>query len=130
VMRHLQAHPGTPHAEIAASFVEVCMDVLSTSAARWRRTPRRHWSSSGCGREPTAARGAAELCAELGVELCLPLCAGPPTSGRWSRCPPGTTSTPAGSRCWSRRRRWASPSSDGLARFGPGWFGIRHCGRD
>lgn len=74
VMRHRAAHPDTPHADVAASFVAACMDVLT---AKCRRALRDHPSRSlvivgGVAASPQLRAEAGALCAELGVELCLP----------------------------------------------------------
>jgi len=79
VARHLAQSPDFVVADIAASFVSACMDVLLTKC---RRALVTHPSASlvvvgGVSASPQLRAGARELCDDLGVELCLP----PP---RWS----------------------------------------------
>jgi N6-L-threonylcarbamoyladenine synthase len=74
VMRHLAANPDVPHADVAASFVAACMDVL---VGKCRRALTEHPSSSlvivgGVAASPQLRSAAQALCDEVGVELCLP----------------------------------------------------------
>ena len=63
-----------PHADVAASFVACCMDVLLTKCARALRD---HPAESlvvvgGVAASPQLREGAQGLCDRLGVRLCLP----------------------------------------------------------
>jgi N6-L-threonylcarbamoyladenine synthase len=74
VMYHLAKEPDAPHADIAASFVAACMEVL---VAKCRRALLTHPSASlvvvgGVAASPQLRAEAKALCDELGVELCLP----------------------------------------------------------
>jgi N6-L-threonylcarbamoyladenine synthase len=74
VDRYLAANPDTPAQDIAASFVEACIDVL---IAKCRKALQMYPSSSlvvvgGVAASPQLRAAAKDLCAELGVELCLP----------------------------------------------------------
>ncbi|HEX8629716.1 MAG TPA: tRNA (adenosine(37)-N6)-threonylcarbamoyltransferase complex transferase subunit TsaD [Catenuloplanes sp.] len=74
VMRHLAAEPESPPADVAASFVAACMEVLVTKC---RRALATHPSASlvivgGVAASPQLRAAAADLCDDLQVELCLP----------------------------------------------------------
>ncbi len=74
VMRHLAAEPDAPHADVAASFVAACMDVLVTKC---RRALKEFPAASlvivgGVAASPQLREQAATLCAEADVQLCLP----------------------------------------------------------
>jgi N6-L-threonylcarbamoyladenine synthase len=74
VDRYLVATPGAEPADVAASFVEACLDVL---IAKCRSALGEYPASSlvvvgGVAASPQLRAAAAELCAGLGVELCLP----------------------------------------------------------
>jgi N6-L-threonylcarbamoyladenine synthase len=74
VMRHLAANPDHVPADIAASFVAACMDVLVTKC---RRALLAYPAESlvivgGVAASPQLRAMAQELCADVGVELCLP----------------------------------------------------------
>lgn len=74
VDRYLMANPDAPHADVAASFVDACMDVL---ISKCRGALREFPSSSlvvvgGVAASPQLRSAAGQLCAELGVDLCLP----------------------------------------------------------
>ena len=74
VMRYLADHPETSHADVAASFVAACMDVLTVKC---RRALETYPSASlvivgGVAASPQLRETAAGLCTDLGVELCLP----------------------------------------------------------
>ncbi len=74
VDRFLVAHPDIPHADVAASFVAACMDVV---LAKCGRALDEHPSESlvivgGVAASPQLREAAAGLCAERGVKLCLP----------------------------------------------------------
>ena len=72
VSRHLDRAPAT--ADVAASFVAACMEVLLTKCRRALEA----WPSSalvivgGVSASPQLRAGAKALCDQLGVELCLP----------------------------------------------------------
>lgn len=74
VERFLAANPEAPPADVAASFVEACMEVLITKC----RTALGEFPASslvivgGVAASPQLRTAAAELCEDLGVELCLP----------------------------------------------------------
>jgi N6-L-threonylcarbamoyladenine synthase len=79
VVRYLSNSPGFEAADVAASFVNACMDVLLTKC---RRALVSHPSAAlvvvgGVSASPQLRTGAKELCDDLRVDLCLP-----PT--RWS----------------------------------------------
>ena len=74
VERYLTATPDAPPADVAASFVEACLDVL---IAKCRTALAEFPASSlvivgGVAASPQLRAAAAELCDDLGVELCLP----------------------------------------------------------
>jgi N6-L-threonylcarbamoyladenine synthase len=74
VSRYLVANPAVQPADVAASFVEACLDVL---IAKCSRALQQFPASSlvvvgGVAASPQLRVAAAELCDELGVELCLP----------------------------------------------------------
>jgi len=74
VARRLEVDPEVPPADIAASFVACCMDVL---LAKCRRALEEVPASSlvvvgGVAASPQLRAAAAELCDEMGVTLCLP----------------------------------------------------------
>lgn len=70
----LAAQPDADHADVAASFVESCMDVVLTKC---RRALDQYDATSlvivgGVAASPQLREGAGQLCAERGVTLCLP----------------------------------------------------------
>lgn len=71
---HMAAHPEEAHADIAASFVASCMEVLIAKC----RTALTHYPAQslvvvgGVAASPQLRAAAQELCADLGVTLCLP----------------------------------------------------------
>lgn len=74
VSRFLAANPDHPHADVAASFVAACLDVL---VAKCRRALERHPSRclvvvGGVAASPQLRAAAQQLCDEAGVSLCLP----------------------------------------------------------
>jgi N6-L-threonylcarbamoyladenine synthase len=74
VSRYLVATPAARPADVAASFVEACLEVL---IAKCRRALRQFPASSlvvvgGVAASPQLRAAAAELCDGLGVDLCLP----------------------------------------------------------
>jgi N6-L-threonylcarbamoyladenine synthase len=74
VMRYLAAEPDAPHADVAASFVAACMDVL---VAKSRKALAQYKPASlvivgGVAASPQLRERAAALCSETGVQLCLP----------------------------------------------------------
>jgi N6-L-threonylcarbamoyladenine synthase len=74
VDRYLARNPDTAKEDVAASFVEACMDVL---VAKCRRALLAHPSAclvivGGVAASPQLRDAAKELCDGLGVELCLP----------------------------------------------------------
>ncbi len=74
VNRYLTANPEAQPADVAASFVEACLDVL---ISKCRSALSAHPVTSlvvvgGVAASPQLRAAAAELCADLGVELCLP----------------------------------------------------------
>jgi N6-L-threonylcarbamoyladenine synthase len=74
VRRYLEAHPDVPQADVAASFVEACMEVL---IAKCRAALAQYPAASlvvvgGVAASPQLRAAAGELCQNLGVELCLP----------------------------------------------------------
>jgi tRNA N6-adenosine threonylcarbamoyltransferase len=74
VSRHVDRTPASPTADVAASFVAACMEVLLTKC---RRALAAFPSTAlvivgGVAASPQLRAGATTLCAELGVELCLP----------------------------------------------------------
>lgn len=74
VDRYITANPDTPHADVAASFVDACMDVL---ISKCRSALQEFPSSSlvvvgGVAASPQLRSAAQQLCAELDVDLCLP----------------------------------------------------------
>jgi N6-L-threonylcarbamoyladenine synthase len=74
VSRFLAANPGHPPADVAASFVDACLDVL---VAKCRRALERHPSRclvvvGGVAASPQVRAAAQQLCDEAGVSLCLP----------------------------------------------------------
>ena len=74
VDRYIVANPDAPPADVAASFVEACIDVLISKS----RTALRQFSSAslvvvgGVAASPQLRAAAQELCDEFKVELCLP----------------------------------------------------------
>jgi N6-L-threonylcarbamoyladenine synthase len=74
VERYLAAHPGAPPADVAASFVEACLDVLMSKCRSALGTfPAASLVIvGGVAASPQLRAAAAELCGSLGVELCLP----------------------------------------------------------
>jgi N6-L-threonylcarbamoyladenine synthase len=74
VDRYLVDTPDAQPADVAASFVEACLDVL---ISKCRRALEAYPASSlvvvgGVAASPQLRAAAAELCDDLGVELCLP----------------------------------------------------------
>jgi tRNA N6-adenosine threonylcarbamoyltransferase len=74
VSRFLAANPDHPHADVAASFVDACLDVL---VGKCRKALRRHPSRclvvvGGVAASPQLRTAARQLCDEAGVALCLP----------------------------------------------------------
>lgn len=74
VERYLAVTPGIPPADVAASFVAACLEVL---LSKGRDALRRFPSASlvvvgGVAASPQLRAAAKELCEDLGVELCLP----------------------------------------------------------
>lgn len=74
VERYLAATPDAPAADVAASFVEACLDVLMSKC---RTALERFPVSSlvivgGVSASPQIRAAAAQLCEDLGVGLCLP----------------------------------------------------------
>ncbi|MCD2196935.1 tRNA (adenosine(37)-N6)-threonylcarbamoyltransferase complex transferase subunit TsaD [Actinomycetospora endophytica] len=74
VSRFLAANPDHPHADVAASFVDACLDVL---VAKCRRALERYPSRclvvvGGVAASPQVRAAAQQLCGEAGVSLCLP----------------------------------------------------------
>jgi N6-L-threonylcarbamoyladenine synthase len=74
VARFMAANPDAPHADIAASFVRACMDVLM---AKCRRALVQHEAKAlvivgGVAASPPLRATAQALCDDLGVKLCLP----------------------------------------------------------
>jgi N6-L-threonylcarbamoyladenine synthase len=74
VERFIAHEPDVPPADIAASFVAACMDVLTSKC---RAALELYPSESlvvvgGVAASPQLREEAGKLCAELGVELCLP----------------------------------------------------------
>ena len=72
--RHLEQHPEANHADVCASFVEACIDVLMTKS---RRALQAYPSKSfaivgGVAASPQIRQEAAGVAEELGAELCLP----------------------------------------------------------
>ncbi len=74
VERYLAATPDYSAADVAASFVEACLEVLVTKC----RTALQEFPASslvvvgGVAASPQLRAAAGDLCAELGIELCLP----------------------------------------------------------
>ena len=74
VRYYLRDHPDTPPADVSASFVAACMEVLVTKC---RKALMQYPASSlvvvgGVSASPQLRAAAAELCEGLGLELCLP----------------------------------------------------------
>jgi len=74
VSRHVNRYPEANPADVAASFVQACMDVLLTKC---RRALTAFGAESlvvvgGVAASPQLREGAQQLCAELKVDLCLP----------------------------------------------------------
>ena len=74
VARHLVRAPETEIADVAASFVSACMEILLTKC---RRALTAYPSTSlvvvgGVAASPQLRAGAQNLCDQLGVKLCLP----------------------------------------------------------
>jgi len=74
VERYLAATPGIPPADVAASFVAACLEVL---LSKCRDALRQFPAASlvvvgGVAASPQLRAAAKELCEDLGVELCLP----------------------------------------------------------
>lgn len=74
VARHFELHPDADHADVAASFVAACLDVI---LAKCRRALTERPAASlvvvgGVSASPQLRAAAGQLCDELGVELCLP----------------------------------------------------------
>ncbi len=74
VERYLAATPGARPADVAASFVEACMEVL---ISKCHAAIKEYPVSSlvivgGVAASPQLRAAATELCADLGIELCLP----------------------------------------------------------
>ena len=74
VERYLAATPGAQPADVAAAFVEACMEVL---ISKCRAAIKEYPVSSlvivgGVAASPQLRAAATELCADLGIELCLP----------------------------------------------------------
>ena len=74
VDRYMRANPEAPHRDIAASFVEACLDVLlSKCQAALREFPSSSLVVVGGVAASLQLRMAAKgLCDDLGIELCLP----------------------------------------------------------
>jgi N6-L-threonylcarbamoyladenine synthase len=74
VERHIAANPDEPHADIAASFVASCMDVLigKCRAALTEFAAQSLVVVGGVAASPQLRSAAQGLCDEMGVELCLP----------------------------------------------------------
>jgi N6-L-threonylcarbamoyladenine synthase len=74
VSRYLAANPRTPHEDVATSFVAACLEVLLAKC----RKALTDWPAQslvivgGVAASPQLRAEAAALCADLGVELCLP----------------------------------------------------------
>lgn len=74
VGRFLEKNPEVDHADVAASFVSSCMEILLTKC---RRAVEEYPAESlvvvgGVAASPQLREGAAELCDRMGVKLCLP----------------------------------------------------------
>ena len=74
VRYHVEANPSGDRADVAASFVAACMEVLMTKC---RRALEKYPSRSlvvvgGVAASPQLREEGKRLCADLGVELCLP----------------------------------------------------------
>jgi N6-L-threonylcarbamoyladenine synthase len=74
VLRYLESSPDAVPANVAASFVDACMEVLITKC---RRALLAYPVASlvvvgGVAASPQLRANAGRLCADLGVELCLP----------------------------------------------------------
>jgi N6-L-threonylcarbamoyladenine synthase len=74
VGRFLDKNPDVEYADVAASFVSACMEILITKC---RRALDAHPAKclvvvGGVAASPQLREGAAELCDSLGVKLCLP----------------------------------------------------------
>jgi N6-L-threonylcarbamoyladenine synthase len=74
VARHLDSEPDADHADVAASFVDAVLELL---VVKCRRALADNPSASlvivgGVAASPQIRAASAELCRELGVELCLP----------------------------------------------------------
>jgi N6-L-threonylcarbamoyladenine synthase len=74
VSRFLAANPEHAHADVAASFVDACLDVL---VGKCRKALERHPSRclvvvGGVAASPQLRTAARQLCDEAGVDLCLP----------------------------------------------------------
>ncbi|MGI8328967.1 tRNA (adenosine(37)-N6)-threonylcarbamoyltransferase complex transferase subunit TsaD [Actinomadura scrupuli] len=74
VRNYLAARPETPHADVAASFVAACMDVLVGKCAKaLAGYPAESLVVvGGVSASPQLRESAEELCDGLGVKLCLP----------------------------------------------------------
>jgi N6-L-threonylcarbamoyladenine synthase len=74
VARYLDQFPDAPKADVAASFVDACMQILLTKC---RKALKAYPSASlvvvgGVSASPQLREGAQKLCKNLRVELCLP----------------------------------------------------------
>jgi N6-L-threonylcarbamoyladenine synthase len=74
VGRFLDKNPDVDHADVAASFVSACMEILLTKC---RRALEAYPAKclvvvGGVAASPQLREGATELCDRLGVKLCLP----------------------------------------------------------
>lgn len=74
VGRFLDKNPGVDHANVAASFVSACMEILLTKCKRALEAYPAECLVvvGGVAASPQLREGAAELCDRLGVKLCLP----------------------------------------------------------
>jgi N6-L-threonylcarbamoyladenine synthase len=74
VERFIAREPGVPHADIAASFVASCLEVLMSKcrAALLEFPAESLVVVGGVAASPQLRAAAGELCEELGVSLCLP----------------------------------------------------------
>jgi len=74
VGRFLDKNPDVDHANVAASFVSACMEILLTKCKRALEAYPAECLVvvGGVAASPQLREGAAELCDRLGVKLCLP----------------------------------------------------------
>ena len=74
VARFLDKNPGVDHADVAASFVNACMEIMITKCKRALESYPAECLVvvGGVAASPQLREGTTELCERMGVKLCLP----------------------------------------------------------